>query len=268
MFNDIFAEPEVGSGPTPPIVPESIWPLDITTPRFVDTFGNMVGSIEVGQQVQVAADLKNKFPHEQQFTYAVQITNESGETSLSWITASLTDAQTFSSALSWFPEIEGYHFIEFFFFDSINNLNVLYPPVYILVDIGDLTDMQVFNDNTVSDIELTLIIDEHNSVIKILSSDNTVRDEVWDYPKYTTVLTDKGLKGLDKQINHWEGKIENNNKRLDGLLEKLAIAEENENKRRINFLFSEMGNINAINIIYTETIEKTKSMMAIYSSSN
>lgn len=94
-------------------------------------------TIEVGKQVQIAADLKNNQDFEQDFAYIVQIQNQDGITvSLAWITGTLSPAQSFSPSLSWTPTEAGQFEATIFVWESIDNPSALSPTLTLKIDAG------------------------------------------------------------------------------------------------------------------------------------
>lgn len=93
--------------------------VDITNPRLVNAFGSKVSEqINVNQQVQISADVKNNQEVSQKFVYVVQIKNQNGViVSLGWISGLLNPGQTFSPALSWTPKISDEYTAEIFVWD-------------------------------------------------------------------------------------------------------------------------------------------------------
>jgi hypothetical protein len=99
--------------------------------------GNNIKTIEVGKQVQIAADLKNNQDFEQEFAYIVQIQDENGVTvSLSWITGVLTPAQSFSPSLSWIPNEAGKYEATIFVWESVDNPSALSPTLSLKINVG------------------------------------------------------------------------------------------------------------------------------------
>lgn len=95
-------------------------------------------SVEVGEQVQIAADLRNNQDFEQNFAYIVQIQDENGITvSLAWITGSLTPAQSFSPSLSWTPNESGEYTATIFVWESIDNPSALSPTLSMRIKVGN-----------------------------------------------------------------------------------------------------------------------------------
>jgi hypothetical protein len=94
-------------------------------------------TIEVGKQVQIAADLKNNQDFEQDFAYIVQVQNHDGITvSLAWITGTLSPAQSFSPSLSWTPTDVGEFEATIFVWESIDNPTALSPTLTLKIDVG------------------------------------------------------------------------------------------------------------------------------------
>lgn len=94
-------------------------------------------TVEVGKQVQIAADLKNNQDFEQEFAYIVQIQNEDGVTvSLAWITGVLTPAQSFTPSLSWTPNEAGNYEATIFVWESIDNPSALSPTLSLKINVG------------------------------------------------------------------------------------------------------------------------------------
>ncbi|RJQ24389.1 hypothetical protein C4565_09850 [Candidatus Parcubacteria bacterium] len=98
---------------------------------------NTKKTVEVGKQIQIAADLKNNQDVKQDFAYIVQIQNEDGViVSLAWITGTLAPAQSFTPALSWIPNEEGRYEATIFVWESINNPSALSPTLSLGIDVN------------------------------------------------------------------------------------------------------------------------------------
>jgi hypothetical protein len=94
-------------------------------------------SIEVGKQIQIAADLRNNQGVAQDFAYIVQIHNENGiAVSLSWLTGTLNPAQSFSPSLSWIPQTPGKYIATIFVWQSIDNPSALSPTLSLTLNVG------------------------------------------------------------------------------------------------------------------------------------
>ncbi|MEW6043755.1 MAG: hypothetical protein AB1608_05785 [Thermoproteota archaeon] len=94
-------------------------------------------TVEVGKQIQIAADLTNKQDIAQDFAYIVQIQNEEGVTvSLAWLTGRLTPAQSFSPAISWIPQETGSYEATIFVWESIDNPSALSPTLSLKINVG------------------------------------------------------------------------------------------------------------------------------------
>lgn len=94
-------------------------------------------TVEVGKQIQIAADLTNNQDVEQEFAYIVQIQNEEGVTvSLAWLTGRLAPAQSFSPAISWTPQQTGTFEATIFVWESIDNPSALSPTLSLKINVG------------------------------------------------------------------------------------------------------------------------------------
>ena len=93
--------------------------VDIINPRLVNAFGSKISEqVNVNQQVQISADIKNNQEKSQKFVYVVQVKNQAGIViSLGWISGSLNPGQTFSPALSWTPKVSDAYTAEIFVWD-------------------------------------------------------------------------------------------------------------------------------------------------------
>ncbi|HEY4680083.1 MAG TPA: hypothetical protein VIH04_02330 [Nitrosarchaeum sp.] len=93
--------------------------VDITNPRLVNAFGSEISDqVNVNQQVQISADVKNNQEKSQKFVYVVQVKNQNDViVSLGWISGVLNPGQTFSPALSWTPKISNVYTAEIFVWD-------------------------------------------------------------------------------------------------------------------------------------------------------
>jgi hypothetical protein len=93
--------------------------VDITNPRLVNAFGSKISDqVNVNQQVQISADVKNNQEKSQKFVYVVQVKNQNDViVSLGWISGVLNPGQTFSPALSWTPKISNVYTAEIFVWD-------------------------------------------------------------------------------------------------------------------------------------------------------
>ncbi|MEX2193379.1 MAG: CARDB domain-containing protein [Nitrosarchaeum sp.] len=99
--------------------------VDITNPRLVNAFGSKISErVNVNQQVQISADIKNNQEKDQEFAYIVQIKNQNNIImSINWVIGSLDPGQTFSPALSWIPKASGEYTVEIFVWDVENIVN-------------------------------------------------------------------------------------------------------------------------------------------------
>jgi len=98
--------------------------------RAVNAQGDSIGSIQVGQQVQITADVKNNQDRDQDFLYLLQVQDEDEVTvSLTWVSGSFTPNQQLSPAASWTPEQMGSYTVTVFVWESLGNPTALTSPV-------------------------------------------------------------------------------------------------------------------------------------------
>ena len=98
-----------------------------SNPRLVNAFGErVIEHVNVNQQVQLTADIKNNQEVSQNFVYIVQVKDSRGIVIyISWITGRLEPDQSFSPALSWTPHTSGTYIAEIFVWDSLANQDAL-----------------------------------------------------------------------------------------------------------------------------------------------
>ncbi len=93
-------------------------------------------TVEMGRQVQIAADVTNRQEIEQNFAYIVQIQNENGVTiSLAWLTGTLAPAQSLSPAISWTPDTAGKYEATIFVWEGIDNPSPLSHTISMPIDV-------------------------------------------------------------------------------------------------------------------------------------
>jgi len=93
--------------------------MDIKNPRLENSSGVKISEhVNINQQVQVSANIKNNQDNTQKFSYIVQIKNHSGViVSLEWMIGSLNAGQTLNPALSWTPKVPDRYTVEIFVWD-------------------------------------------------------------------------------------------------------------------------------------------------------
>lgn len=93
--------------------------VDITNPRLENAFGSKISDhVNVNQQVQISADVKNNQDKPQDFYYLVQVkTQNNVVVSFQWIKGKLDPGQIFKTALSWTPKISDAYTAEIFVWD-------------------------------------------------------------------------------------------------------------------------------------------------------
>ncbi|MDW7642018.1 MAG: hypothetical protein SCG72_06415 [Nitrosarchaeum sp.] len=110
LFNPVFATTQLEK-------------MNISNVRLVDASNNKLpNQINVNQQVQISADVKNNQEKNQNFTYIVQVKNQEGiVVSLGWISSTINAGQTFSPALSWAPKISDVYTVEIFVWEAADD---------------------------------------------------------------------------------------------------------------------------------------------------
>jgi hypothetical protein len=94
-------------------------------------------SVEVGKQLQIAADVRNNQDIKQDFSYIIQVQNKDGVTvSLAWLTGTLEPAQSLSPAISWIPNETGRYEATIFVWESIDNPTALSPTLSLTINVG------------------------------------------------------------------------------------------------------------------------------------
>ena len=90
--------------------------VDITNPRLVDAFDKPLSKqVNVNQQVQISADIKNNQEKVQDFTFIIQVKNQNNVIiSLGFISGSLSPGKTISPAISWIPKASDEYTVEIF----------------------------------------------------------------------------------------------------------------------------------------------------------
>lgn len=121
-------------------VGQTLPPLDrvvVQNARLVDSTGNTLSAIHTGQQVGIVSDVTNKLGRDQAFAYLVQIQDANGiPVSLSWITGSLTPAQSMSLSQSWSPKSPGQYTAQIFVWEGVTNPNALSGPLSMQITVS------------------------------------------------------------------------------------------------------------------------------------
>jgi len=99
----------------------------ISDPRLENAFGApVVDNVNVGQQIQISADITNNQEKSQTFVYLVQIKDKTGfVVSLGWISGQLTPNQKLSPSLSWTPVKSSEFTAEIFVWEGLKNHGAL-----------------------------------------------------------------------------------------------------------------------------------------------
>ena len=99
----------------------------IDNPRLENAFGTpIVDNVNVNQQIQISADIRNNQEKSQNFVYIVQLKNDTGVVvSLGWISGQLTPDQKLSPSLSWTADKPGEFIAEIFVWEGLINHSAL-----------------------------------------------------------------------------------------------------------------------------------------------
>lgn len=93
----------------------------------------------VNEQIMIMADISNNQDVQQNFAYITQVKNDDDVViSLSWLTGSLSPRQSFSPAQSWIPNESGNYHIQVFVWESIDNPEVLSPPLFMIINVHEI----------------------------------------------------------------------------------------------------------------------------------
>ena len=94
--------------------------ITLTSPKMVNTLGQQLTSLQVGQQIGVESTLTNHAASEQKFTYVVQVLNkDGGVVFLGQFSASMLSNQSFTVSEVWTPNEPGQYTIQVFVWDSL-----------------------------------------------------------------------------------------------------------------------------------------------------
>ena len=94
--------------------------ITLTSPKMVNTLGQQLTSLQVGQQIGVESTLTNHATSEQKFTYVVQVLNkDGGVVFLGQFSASMLSNQSFTVSEVWTPNEPGQYTIQVFVWDSL-----------------------------------------------------------------------------------------------------------------------------------------------------
>ena len=111
---------------------------EIKNPRLLNSFGESVSqNVNIGQQVQISADVQNNQTNAQSFVYIVQITDSNDVVyKLTWFSASLNPQQSFSPAISWAPVWPGAYVAHIYVWDSIKDANAISPQTELKITVS------------------------------------------------------------------------------------------------------------------------------------
>ena len=96
--------------------------ITLTSPKMVNTFGQELTSLQVGQQIGVESTLTNHAASEQKFTYVVQVLNkDGGVVFLGQFSASMLSNQSFTVSEVWVPNAPGQYTVQVLVWDSLSS---------------------------------------------------------------------------------------------------------------------------------------------------
>ena len=96
--------------------------VTLTSPKMVNTFGQQLTSLQVGQQIGVESTLTNHATSEQKFTYVVQVLNkDGGAVFLGKFSASMLSNQSFTVSEVWVPNESGQYTVQVYVWDSLTS---------------------------------------------------------------------------------------------------------------------------------------------------
>ena len=96
--------------------------ITLTSPKMVNTFGQELTSLQVGQQIGVESTLTNHAASEQKFTYVVQVLNkDGGVVFLGQFSASMLSNQSFTVSEVWVPNTPGQYTVQVLVWDSLSS---------------------------------------------------------------------------------------------------------------------------------------------------
>jgi len=94
--------------------------ITLTSPKLVNTTGEELGTLHVGEQIGVESILTNHAKSEQKFTYLVQVLNkDDGTEYFEGLSASMVFNQSFTASQVWIPKEPGQYTIQIFVWDSL-----------------------------------------------------------------------------------------------------------------------------------------------------
>lgn len=94
--------------------------IALTSPKMVNTSGQQLTSLQVGQQIGVESILTNHATSQQKFTYVVQVLNkDGGAVFLGQFSASLLSNQSFTVSEVWVPNTPGQYTVQVLVWDSL-----------------------------------------------------------------------------------------------------------------------------------------------------
>jgi len=112
-----------------------------------DLQGNNLELVNVGEQIQIQADLANAQDSVQSLAYIVEVYDKNEiQVFRGWIEATLEPMDAFSPAVSWIPEKPGYYKARMMVWEALDNPSSLSPYLesefYVAGDISALNEIR------------------------------------------------------------------------------------------------------------------------------
>lgn len=111
--------------------------IEVSNPRIINSAGDRLDKITVGQQIGIVSDITNELNKNQNFAYLVQVQDNNGiAVSLSWITGSLEPNQSMSLSQSWSTNSPGSYTAQIFVWEGVTNPNALSTPSILQIPVS------------------------------------------------------------------------------------------------------------------------------------
>lgn len=110
--------------------------ISILNTRIIDSMGNILTSIKVGQKVSVVSDLINIQDIEKTFAYLLQIQDANGMTvSLTHVAGIIPPKKSKSASQDWTPQSPGKYVFQIFVWKNIDRPDALAPPMALPIEV-------------------------------------------------------------------------------------------------------------------------------------
>ena len=99
-----------------------------------DTFGNVLASFSISDQIQIVGTISNQQNFKQKFVYLFQVKDENNSVvSISWIQGEISENQKLDVSQSWIPKKTGTYTIETYVWNSLIHTSPLSPSLSTLI---------------------------------------------------------------------------------------------------------------------------------------